>query len=611
MPTPLPQDTGGQSTNENASEASQNEDEEVEFSQRRLKKKFKKRQNTTGITYVPYLNASAWLQRSYGMDLIWAGILMRGIAWDFKVFNPYTKPQYEEKFRSQISHYNVLMERVPGLATDQEILRRDATAIELLGANMVDSANQARSNDIFSLKDKFLQYLALELPSGAAIPTRPDKSDRGFKNRFTAELLVPGILRSQFDKDPDSMMAELLNGTPQHLEDDEDDGREVPINEEEFPSFMWPAGGFVAGVENREVNLLQSRILVRVYRHIFTTPSSALKDLNDTITKSVQGMAKKEKMTNVMPASIAYACVMLRHAATCTTSWDQHDRSFNYQRYFAIVVALFDKDDEDADIEWIHDTLKWWDTMIFGMESPNYDGSNLMNSKKRSASNSTLDEIKKLRKAKKQRRIEERQAEGSQIPASSALQPTLPPPESTQHPEPSIPSSSSSVSNGPLTSPLAHQGQPRLQPLGPSNVMNSLLEATPPPNQLARAPRLAQQSGREFSQPESPEMYSSALSYSSIDPQLRPQSSFHSHAHVPPHGRPNTIDHPQSHRQPHASEYSSHPSYHQTHRNPTQGLFRPDQQHHAASSAATAHSARYQPRYDENAGAHYPQQSYE
>lgn len=62
------------------------------------------------------------------------------------------------------------------------------------------------------------------------------------------------------------MMAKLLNGTPSYLANDTpgSEGREIFIDETEFPSFMWPEGGFVPGAENRDVNLLRSPILVRV-----------------------------------------------------------------------------------------------------------------------------------------------------------------------------------------------------------------------------------------------------------------------------------------------------------------------------------------------------------
>lgn len=182
--------------------------------------------------------AASWFQRSYGMDIIWPSVLTRGVAWDFKVYDPYTKEvyvhfhilltilsflsypcRYEDKFKVQIAQYKTLMDRVPSLAVDREVLRKDSSAIELLGASvcmnflkheiclihhqMVDSANQARSNDISSLKDKFLQYLGLELPVGSKIPNQPNKSDRGFRNQYTAQLLIPAVLRSQFDENPD------------------------------------------------------------------------------------------------------------------------------------------------------------------------------------------------------------------------------------------------------------------------------------------------------------------------------------------------------------------------------------------------------------------------
>ncbi|PPR03035.1 hypothetical protein CVT24_012266, partial [Panaeolus cyanescens] len=355
MPTPpAPRPANEDNKPSNQNEHADNEDEE-----------------DSDLSHQPYLMAAAWFQRSYGMDIVWASVLTRGVAWDFHVYDPYTKELYENKFKVQIAHYKALMDRVPSLAVDREVLRKDST--------MVDSANQARSNDISGLKDKFLQYLGLELPPTSILDLRDDDT--------------PGS-----------------------------EEREIFVDETEFPSFMWPEGGFIPGPENRDVNLLRSPLLVRVFRHIFTTPTSALKRVDDTITKSVQGMAKKEKMTSVTPAAIGYACVMLRHAATTVSMWDKDDRSFNYQLFFDLVVSLFDKSDEVADIEWIDETLKWWNIKIFGQESPDY-GNSTVKSKKRGAG-STIDEIRKARAEKRQRRVE---AERSVVPGPSALGPAFSP----------------------------------------------------------------------------------------------------------------------------------------------------------------------------------------
>ncbi|PPQ78642.1 hypothetical protein CVT24_002096 [Panaeolus cyanescens] len=473
---------------------------------------------------------------------------------------------YEKKFKAQIAHYNALMEKVPALAVDREVLRKNSAAIELLGASMVDSANQARSNDIFSLKDKFLQYLALEVPAGSKIPVKPDKSDRGFTNQYTAQLLIPAVLRSEFDDDPERFMAEVLNGTPQ-----EAGGKDIFVDETEFPSFMWPENGFIPGPENQDKDFFRSEILVRVFRHIFTTPSSALKNLDDIITKSVQGMTKKEKMTTVTPASIAYACVMLRHAVTTATVWTQDDRSFNYQRYFEIIISLFDTKDEDADVEWVEDTIKWWNIKVFGKASPDYDDSSEAARSKKRAAPSTFDKIKMARADKRRRRLDAQQGQSNQpeLPIPSALQPNLQPGQP--------PSSQSSPSHHHTAASMSPEQSTR-QPLHPLSIPNLPQPAysgnlpTPVPSQQRRGPRLAQQAydhNNSHQQPPfiiDPELLrtpniTSPQARTQLDPShLHSPHSYFNHAnqsYYPNHGHQQP-EHPATHAGPSNSHETQH-----------------------------------------------------
>ena len=87
-----------------------------------------------------------------------------------------------------------------------------------------------------------------------------------------------------------------------HIEDEK-----VQITDEEFPSFLYEIETAYDG-ENEDIGLFRGFLLVRVYRHIFTGPSSAM---NPT-AKVNKSKARKFRLTEVTGRTIAYACVQVR-----------------------------------------------------------------------------------------------------------------------------------------------------------------------------------------------------------------------------------------------------------------------------------------------------------
>jgi hypothetical protein len=81
----------------------------------------------------------------------------------------------------------------------------------------------------------------------------------------------------------------------------------VQITDEDFPSFLYESGT-AYDEENEDVGLFRGFLLVRVYRHIFTGPSSAM---NPT-AKVNKSKARKFKLTEVTGRTIAYASVQVR-----------------------------------------------------------------------------------------------------------------------------------------------------------------------------------------------------------------------------------------------------------------------------------------------------------
>ena len=80
----------------------------------------------------------------------------------------------------------------------------------------------------------------------------------------------------------------------------------INITDEDFPSFLYE-NETAYDEENEDIGLFRGFLLVRVFRHIFTGPTSAM----DPKTKAKKSKAKKFRLTKVTRRMIAYASVQV------------------------------------------------------------------------------------------------------------------------------------------------------------------------------------------------------------------------------------------------------------------------------------------------------------
>ena len=80
----------------------------------------------------------------------------------------------------------------------------------------------------------------------------------------------------------------------------------IQITDKDLPSFLYESET-AYDEENEDMGLFRGFLLVRVYRHIFTGPSSAM---NPTV-KVNKSKARKFKLTEVTGRTIAYASVQV------------------------------------------------------------------------------------------------------------------------------------------------------------------------------------------------------------------------------------------------------------------------------------------------------------
>ncbi|KAI0674392.1 hypothetical protein C8Q78DRAFT_1076034 [Trametes maxima] len=203
----------------------------------------------------------------------------------------------------------------------------------LLGGFLDAHSRQARATDLGSLKTHLADYVeptkvvnALGEEQEITPPNNSQRKDKhwyGFHSLWTARLLVPRVMRDEFDEDPQVFCDSIING-------------------------------------RQNMGLCRGPLLLKALRHIFTSPSS----VNKPPGKKSQGrgcIAQMYKLDAVHPENIAYTVTLTRSLLSASTCWEDEDGAFEAETFYSNVVRLF-KDDPNVDEDWAAETLSWWNS---------------------------------------------------------------------------------------------------------------------------------------------------------------------------------------------------------------------------------------------------------
>ncbi|KAF4620470.1 hypothetical protein D9613_000628 [Agrocybe pediades] len=214
---------------------------------------------------------------------------------------------------------------------------------------MIQYAQNSRNDDVSSVKAAVLSFIAdldqLSRRFGLAPGwnARDPAASRWMHDARTALQIIPLKDRGIFWENPNDYMAEVLDKTKK-------------IDETEWPCFLYPAGTFF-NEKNEFKDLFRGEILVRTYRHIFTSPSSAF---DKDVKAGKRSQAELHGITEVEPEGIAYAAVLARQGLV-GHGWKPKDFSFNYRNFYHNIVAMFKR---EPSLKWVVDTLKWWNKQV-------------------------------------------------------------------------------------------------------------------------------------------------------------------------------------------------------------------------------------------------------
>ncbi|PPQ82522.1 hypothetical protein CVT26_013095, partial [Gymnopilus dilepis] len=267
--------------------------------------------------------------------------------------------------------FHELAHRVPQLEEDLEALGGDTERINALAEavryliqsiipyshpnKMVTSCGQSRSNDISGLKEMVLYYTAQEEEGRKLEPTIPHgakkRSRRGFKHPQLARLLCPIKHLDNFNQNPKEFQQLLING-------------KVKVRARDMPSFLWEKETY--DPDDITYGMFRNPVLVMVFKHIFTSPSSAIAELPGQ-TKTRSSQAKKNEMKTVTPWSICYICVLYRHSISGVDDWRHDDRLRKCEDFYQHLRKVWE-DAADTDPEWLKDTIEWWNAAVLGID---------------------------------------------------------------------------------------------------------------------------------------------------------------------------------------------------------------------------------------------------
>ncbi|KAI6003926.1 hypothetical protein EDD15DRAFT_2360192 [Pisolithus albus] len=224
-------------------------------------------------------------------------------------------------------------------------------------------ADGARGDDGAMLKAAVAQWLNESQPPPDPPFSSWEKYGRGFNHDITGKLLCP--------VDYDWSNADIRSAIREFQPD-------FRVTAHSWPSFLYTDGDY--DPTRPAKGLFKGKYLVMAFRCIFTSPSSALNELNSgniprasqpirTAQKTRCHVARLLKMKTVQPRAIAYVATQLRFAFSSCSSWMIVDEDFNHEEFYHNIVDYFELPSSPQKVDELNDLLMWWKQRIFGREN--------------------------------------------------------------------------------------------------------------------------------------------------------------------------------------------------------------------------------------------------
>ncbi|KAG1837473.1 hypothetical protein C8R48DRAFT_622817, partial [Suillus tomentosus] len=209
-------------------------------------------------------------------------------------------------------------------------------------------ADSARADDTTKLKTLVISWLSECTPPPDPILHPYDKTGRGFYNDATGKLLCP--------VDHDWSNSDVR----QYIRDYHPDYRVTAYS---WPTFLYD-GHYDA--RNPRVGLFKGQLLLKTFKAIFTSPTSAEHDDPEQTGSNEVSAHGHSKRRRIQVNSERRTRCDLRFALSSANSWRIMDDDFNSEVFYSHIVDFFELPPTQDAAKEVDDILLWWNCKVFG-----------------------------------------------------------------------------------------------------------------------------------------------------------------------------------------------------------------------------------------------------
>ncbi|KAG1844481.1 hypothetical protein F4604DRAFT_1596155 [Suillus subluteus] len=255
-------------------------------------------------------------------------------------------PQYSEEEEKTYQAFQQLLRWVPcirSLISSQS----DGHQLNVIYQKLNWGADSARGDDAASMKLAVASWLN-ESSFAPDPPTHSqDKTGRGFYNNATAKLICP----VDFNWANTATQEGICNYEPT-----------FQVTAHSWPSFLYKDNKY--DQEDPTKGLFKGDFLVRAFKHIFTSPSSAAETRPDE--ESTPEPLYNQELLHILQYRFIS---LLQFALSSCGSWRIVNDDFDHNQFYAYMVDYFEHPPTPTAKNSVDALLVWWNRKIFGPRS--------------------------------------------------------------------------------------------------------------------------------------------------------------------------------------------------------------------------------------------------
>ncbi|KAF9236118.1 hypothetical protein BU15DRAFT_50543, partial [Melanogaster broomeanus] len=276
---------------------------------------------------------------------------------DRRLLDSVDAAQCTEEENRRYCCYKELVQWVPSI---KQLLHSQAEEHVLRQAfkEFKHGAEAARSDDSSSLKKVIAHWLNECSPPPNPLIKVGSKSRRGLYNNATAELLCP----VEYDWSDKTTRKNIRGFHPKFL-----------VTAYQWPKFLYKGGTYDR--TNPSKGLFKGELLLKAFKHIFTSPSSTspdegiLEDQDDEedVASGHEGSDSEPSCKRHKPMDMRQmGRSHVRFSLSSCKSWRNNDAGFEHDIFYNHIVNWFEHPKDSKAKARVDEALLWWNRNVFG-----------------------------------------------------------------------------------------------------------------------------------------------------------------------------------------------------------------------------------------------------